>query len=72
MSCKDVIGDLYSIFPSENRKKHWEEAGLDVLSKSVEHVQRKVNHLLQDDRFKNAVDESQPVSTFMSYDTFDF
>ncbi len=61
MSCKEVIGDLYNIFPSDSRRKHWQEQDLDIAEKTVQHVRRSVDGLLKDDRFLNAVDATEAV-----------
>ncbi len=66
MSCKDVVGDLFHIFPSDSRQKRWEEDNAHVAQKTVVYVQQKVKHLLKNDHFLNAVDENEAVRTFTS------
>ncbi len=62
MSGKEIIGDLYNIFPSANRQKRWAEDALDVTEKTVAYVQKTTAYLLKNEHFLNAVDENEAVS----------
>lgn len=61
-SCKDMISDLYSLFPSDRRQKRWDDQNLDVAEMTVEYVQRSALRLIKHDLFKNAVDEREEAS----------
>lgn len=61
MSGKEIIGVLYDIFPSDARKKRWQDKDEDVEKKAIRYVQREVKHLLKRNHFLNAVDEKEPV-----------
>ncbi len=69
MSCKEVIGDLYNIFPSDSRRKCWQEQDLDIAEKTVQHVRRNVDGLLNCDHFLNAVDTTEAVRSLSFFST---
>ncbi len=71
MACKEIVGDLYYIFPSTARQKRWEDADQDVPERTVKFVQQAVNHLLKNDHFLSAVDDSEEVGHHLCF-TFTF